>query len=188
MAALNAERDAEAKKIRDELGLSDSLEDALDWCKNHGYTVDISYDGYTTDWEEDRWDSNSSYGHYTVSKSRYHEPFEYSVDPEDALDFVWDHIIADDEKYLTPAYLDKAIKDRLAKLPKWQSNRAPEIKADAQKLLSEYNKVNDFYERYDDYDDYDLFLTFIVDRLEYFAGYYEPLFLEYYSDRAHNNY
>lgn len=165
------------EKLRQELGLSSSVEEALD---NFPYDFEIEYGGYTDTWEEDRWDPNSPSGHYTVTKSKYHEPRTVFVDPKDALEFVYESIVGGDDKYLTPAYLAKEVKRIKAGLLSWNKDRAPEIEEKANRFLSEYNKVRELYDN--SYDAEDLLRTFIADNLDTFVYYYEPLFAEHFAD------
>lgn len=175
------EQEVEEQKLRDELNLS-TEEEVIAWYKQHNYRVEISYPGYTDTWDEDRWDPNSDYGHYTVTKSKSYDDFEYEIDVEEALEFVWDKIIWNEEKYLTPTYLDKVVKKLQRQSLRWEKDRAPQIAADAKEFLSDYQRVRDFCDKWDDDE---LLTCFVASRLDSFEYYYEEIFRSHYYDEAH---
>lgn len=73
-----------------EFNLSSSVEEAL---SNFSQDFELEYSGYLDEWDEDRWDPNSDYGHYTVRKSKYYDDYTYSLSPEtvfeDVIDYIW---------------------------------------------------------------------------------------------------
>ena len=178
--AESTEMEVEKQKLMDELEL-ETEEEVIAWWKQHNYYVEVEYPAYTDSWEEDAWDPESQYGHYTIPKSEHHDDFVYHVDVEDALDFVWENIIFNDDKYLTSAYLDRAVK----KLQKqaFFKDRLPQIAEGAQKLLADYEKVKAFYEKWDDED---ILKCFAATHLDSFEYYYAEEFKDYYYDQAHN--
>lgn len=160
-----------------EFNLSASVDTALNgYPKNY---FEIEYEGFTDEWEEDRFDPNSWYGHYTVSKSRDVDDFSYTLDPGDVLETLeWD-ILPD---YTTPESIEKVIKRYRARFGKYNISAADKGEASMRKLMTDYQKIYTLCNEEDD--DMEKLSIFVADRLDDFFDLFYDEFKDKYEESA----
>ena len=161
-----------------EFNLSTSVDTALNkYPKDY---FEIEYEGFTDEWEEDRFDPNSWYGHYTVSKSRDVDDFSYTLDPIDVLETLECDILPD---YTTPESLEKVIKRYRARFGKYNTSAADKGEASMRKLMADYQKIYALCEEGND-DDNEKLSTFVADHLDDFFDLFYDEFKDKYEESA----
>ena len=162
-----------------EFNLSPSVDVALNnYPKNY---FELEYDGFTDEWEEDRFDPNSWYGHYTVSKSREVDAFSYTLDAVDVLETLEDSILP---KYFTPETAEKAITRYRARFGNYNKSAAEKGEAAMRKLLADYQKVYALCYENDDDEDMEKLSIFVADHLDEFFDLFYDEFKDDYEEIA----
>ena len=154
--------------------LSDSVEDALE---QYPDDFELEYEGFVDDWEEDRFDPDSRYGHYTVSKSTAYDDHSYSVSAYEIFETLADSIIPRNMK------LSWFAKNRIQKKEhelRYSSSKEAVI-SKLKKLVEDYYKLEALCTELDDPEKLDIF---IADNLEtFFELFYDEL-EDYYMEEA----
>ena len=164
-----------------EFNLSASEEEAL-----AAYTepFEIEYDGFNIEWDEDRWDPNSAYGHYSVSKSSSINDFTYEVDPEDMYDtlvsMVHKHVVKTNN-------IEKVLNIYKKSVGFWSEASAESSVAAYRDMLFDYQKLVKICAEDPDEGAEEKQYIFIADRLDEFFVLFYPFIQKYYKDSARNS-
>lgn len=159
------------EELDKEFELSASWERAWDTCPS---TFELEYDGFIEDWAQDSWDPESPYGYTTISRTTEYDDYTYEITDEQLLDSL-KYIL--DKKRLTPAKIDKVIKE-LTRPYKFSSYT--EVIEKAKKLIADYQKLAAICEQDESLSEKpeifiidhmeDFFFVFNEDIKEYFEG------------------
>ena len=161
-----------------EFNLSPSVDAALNkYPKNY---FELEYDGFTDEWEEDRFDPNSWYGHYTVSKSREVDDYSYTLDAVEVLETLENDILPE---YSTPEAVEKAISRYRARFGKYNKSAADKGEVAMRKLMADYQKIYTLCDEDSD-GDMEKLSTFVADNLDDFFDLFYDEFKEQYEDTA----
>ena len=161
-----------------DFNLSPSVDAALNkYPKNY---FELEYDGFTDEWEEDRFDPKSWYGHYTVSKSREVDDYSYTLDAVDVLETLENDILPE---YSTSELIEKAITRYRARFGKYNNSAADKGEAAMRKLMTDYQKIYALCD-IDSDADMEKLSTFVADRLEDFFDLFYDEFQDKYEEAA----
>ncbi len=135
-------------KERQPLYDEDRKVDPVEITLNNTEDFELEYGGFTDDWYEDRWDPNSSYGHYQDTGTTRHGDFTYAVEASDMYEYIGSELLSIEKNHNKSPYVKEYF--RLSDI--WDATPINTVEADeAEEAMNLYlaQNLDEFFKIYE---------------------------------------